>query len=195
MVNLERTGVILFYYFVYLKVNLDLEKNNQIGESWPNSIFMEVNLDPIGIEKRWTDDESWPNSFVEKVNRGEDLRWVSSRCPLTCALQGNCTLNQNWASFMHYLKIIITVFKKCQRFLSFWSKQYFARFDQYNSRTAWPSEILRPFLSFSANLLQDTCIILTKSAGHFEILRCIKHAQFKLRCSSSMSFFSDLTSW
>ena len=23
--------------------------------------------------------------FVEKVNRGEDLRWVGSRCPLTHA--------------------------------------------------------------------------------------------------------------
>ena len=27
MVNLEWMGILLFYYFVYLKVNLDLEKN------------------------------------------------------------------------------------------------------------------------------------------------------------------------
>ena len=27
-----------------------------------------------------------PNDFVEKVNRGEDLRWVGSRCPLMRAL-------------------------------------------------------------------------------------------------------------
>ena len=40
-----------------------------------------MNRDPIALEKRWTDGESWPNDFVEKVNRGEDLRWVGSRCP------------------------------------------------------------------------------------------------------------------
>ena len=49
--NLERTGVLLFYYFLYLKVNLDLEKTNQFGESSPNFIFATVNLDPILIEK------------------------------------------------------------------------------------------------------------------------------------------------
>ena len=63
-VNLERTYVLLFYYFPYLKVNLDLENTNQLGESSPNFIFAMVNLDP-------------------KVNRGENLRWVGSRCPLT----------------------------------------------------------------------------------------------------------------
>ena len=46
-----------------------------------------MNLDPIILEKRWIDGESWPNDFVEKVNRGEDLRWVGSRCPLTYALE------------------------------------------------------------------------------------------------------------
>ena len=80
IVNLERTGVLLFYYFLHLKVNIDLEKTNQLGESSPNFIFSAVNLDPIVTEKRWTD--GWPNEFVEKVNRGQDLRWVSSRCPL-----------------------------------------------------------------------------------------------------------------
>ena len=59
---------------------------NQLGESLPNFIFAVVNLDPIGLEKWWTDGESWPYDFVEKVNRGEDLRWVGSRCPLTHAL-------------------------------------------------------------------------------------------------------------
>ena len=82
MVNLERTCVLLFYYFLCLKVNLDLEKTNQLGESWPNFIFAVVNLDPIILEKRWIDGESWTNDFVEKVNRGEDLRWVGSWCPL-----------------------------------------------------------------------------------------------------------------
>ena len=86
MVNLERTRVLLFYYFLYLKVNLNLEKINQLGESSPNFIFAVVNLDSIILEKRWIDGESWPNNFVEKVKRGEDLRWVGSRYPLMCAL-------------------------------------------------------------------------------------------------------------
>ena len=82
MVNLEQTCVLLFYYILCLKANLDLEKTNQIGECSPNFIFMVVNLDPIILEKRGIDGESWPNDLVEKVNRGEDLRWVGSRCPL-----------------------------------------------------------------------------------------------------------------
>ena len=85
MVNLERTCVLLLYCFLYFKVNLDLEKTNQLGESSPNFIFEVVKLDPIILEKRWIDGETWPNDFVGKVNRGEDLRWVGSRCPLTRA--------------------------------------------------------------------------------------------------------------
>ena len=50
--NLERTGVLLFYYFVYLEVNLDLEKTNQLGESTPSFVFAAVNLDSIVIDKR-----------------------------------------------------------------------------------------------------------------------------------------------
>ena len=84
MVNLGRTCVLLFYYFLCLKAYLDLEKTNQLDESSPNFIFAEMDLDPTVIEKMWTDGESWPN--VDKVNRGEDLRWVGSRCPLTHAL-------------------------------------------------------------------------------------------------------------
>ena len=85
MVNLERMCYLLFYYFLCLKANLDLEKTNQLGESTPNFIFSVVNLDLIILEKRWIDGESWPDDFVEKVNRGEDLRWVGSRWPLTHA--------------------------------------------------------------------------------------------------------------
>ena len=85
MVNLERTCILLFYYFLCLKAKLDLEITNQLGESSPNFIFAVVNPDPIILEKRWIDGESWPNDFVEKVNRGEDLGWVGSRCPLTHA--------------------------------------------------------------------------------------------------------------
>ena len=53
MVNLKRTCVLLFYYFLYLKVNLDLEKKSawwiftqlyfRGGESWPNYFWREVN--------------------------------------------------------------------------------------------------------------------------------------------------------
>ena len=54
MVNLERTCVLLFYYFLCLKANLDLEKNKSAwwiftqlyfcyGESWPNYFGKEVN--------------------------------------------------------------------------------------------------------------------------------------------------------
>ena len=53
-VNLERTCVLLFYYFLYFKVNLDLEKNKSAwwiftqlyfcgGETWPNYFGKEVN--------------------------------------------------------------------------------------------------------------------------------------------------------
>ena len=44
--------MLLFYYFLYFQVNLDLEKTNQLGESSPNFILMRVNLDPIILEKR-----------------------------------------------------------------------------------------------------------------------------------------------
>ena len=90
IVNLERTCVSLFYYFLCLKVNIDLENTNQLGESSPNFIFAVVNLDPIILEKRWIDGESWPKDFVEKVNRGEDLRWIGSRCPFMHALSHAC---------------------------------------------------------------------------------------------------------
>ena len=50
--NLERAGVLLLYYFLYLKVNLDLVKINLLGESSPNFFFAAVDLEPIVIEKR-----------------------------------------------------------------------------------------------------------------------------------------------
>ena len=63
--NLERTGLLLFYYFLSVKVILDLEKKtNQLGESSPNLIFAAVNLEPTVMEKMWTDGESWPKDFV-----------------------------------------------------------------------------------------------------------------------------------
>ena len=57
MVNLYlvRFVKLVFYHFIiffYLKVNLHLNKTNQLGESSLNFIFAAVNLDPIAIEKR-----------------------------------------------------------------------------------------------------------------------------------------------
>ena len=87
MVNFERTCILLFYYFLCLK-----------SESWPrkNKSAL-VNLHPTLFSwwwiltqlfwKKWIDGESWPDNFVEKVNRGEDLRWVGLRCHLMCALE------------------------------------------------------------------------------------------------------------
>ena len=72
MVNLKLTCVLLFYYFLYLKVNLDMEKKQISLVNLNQLYFAVVNLDPIILEKRWIDGESWPNDFVEKVNRGED---------------------------------------------------------------------------------------------------------------------------
>ena len=103
-VNLERMCGLLFY-FLYFKVNLDLEKTNQLGESSPNSIFAVVNLDPIILEKRWIDGESWPNDFVEKVNRGEDLRWVGSRCPSMRALINKCQIKEKKIKLTYQLCI------------------------------------------------------------------------------------------
>ena len=62
----------MFYYFIYLKVNLDLGRINQIGKYSPNFIFKTVNLYQIVLEKRWTDRESWPDNFDEKMSRGEE---------------------------------------------------------------------------------------------------------------------------
>ena len=84
-VNLEWTGVLLFYYFVYLKVNLDLKNQIRLVNLHPtlfsrqwilNQLLKKkcelmVNLDLTILLKRWT---------------GVKMRWVGSRCPLTHAL-------------------------------------------------------------------------------------------------------------
>ena len=74
LVNLERTCVLLFYYFLCLKVNLDLEKNKSAwwiftqlyfrgGESWRNNFGKEVNwwwsLDLTILLKRWIEVKTW----------------------------------------------------------------------------------------------------------------------------------------
>ena len=127
--NLERTCVLLFYYFLCLKVNLDLEKANQLGESSPNFIFAVVNLDPIILGKGWIDGESWPNDFVGKVNRGEDLRWVGSRCPLTRALAHWMLSPDLHATLMEHLHLTVCVmaqrYLRCLRWTSssIWSSR------------------------------------------------------------------------
>ena len=50
------------------------------GESWPRTNKL---ARWIFTQLHFCGGESWPNDFVVKVNRGEDLRWVDSRCPLT----------------------------------------------------------------------------------------------------------------
>ena len=77
--------------------------------------------------------------------------------------------------FVPYLKIINTVLTinisilnklseklRNQAVFDLLTKQYFARFDQYNSRTIWPAESQMPFLSLSDNLLKDAYIIIIK---------------------------------
>ena len=61
-------------------------KNKSAWWIFTQFYFAVVNFDPIILERRWIDGESWPNDFVENVNRGKDLRWVGSRCPLMRAL-------------------------------------------------------------------------------------------------------------
>ena len=73
-VNLERTDVLFFYYFLYLESESWPRKKYQLGESSPNLIFVGVNLDPIVIKKkselvvnldltilfkRWTEVKTW----------------------------------------------------------------------------------------------------------------------------------------
>ena len=50
-----------------------------------------------------------------------------------------------------------------------------------NSRTAWPTNMLLPFLSSLDNLLQDAYIIFQKGVDNFEIAH--KHANFWLGVS------------
>ena len=52
ILNERVRGVLLFYHFLYWKVNLDLEKSNQLGETSPDFIFLAVNLDQIVMEER-----------------------------------------------------------------------------------------------------------------------------------------------
>ena len=103
----ERAFYCLIIFFVWKWILI--ESTNQLGESSPNFIFAVVNLDPIILEKRWIDGESWPNNFVEKVNWGEDLRWVGSRCPLTRALRlRSLFVNTNWVCHIGAIFHLVT---------------------------------------------------------------------------------------
>ena len=50
LVNLHLIERIVLFFF--LKVNLDLETTNQLGESSPKFIFAAVNRDPIFVMER-----------------------------------------------------------------------------------------------------------------------------------------------
>ena len=81
-----------FNYFVYLKVNLDLEITNQLGESSLNFIFAAVNLDPVCYRKKG---ELMVDLGLTILLKGEqrwrlEVDWVGSRCPFTCALMQYC---------------------------------------------------------------------------------------------------------
>ena len=53
MANLEWTCILLFYYFLCLKVNLDLEKKQiSLVNLHPTFFFTAVNLDPLVKEKK-----------------------------------------------------------------------------------------------------------------------------------------------
>ena len=76
MVNLERTCVSLFYYFLCLKANRDLAKTNQLESSptlfsqwwiltqlfWKRGELM-VNPDLTILLKRWTEVKTWGGKF------------------------------------------------------------------------------------------------------------------------------------
>ena len=98
--------------------------------------------------------------------------------------RGNCTLNQNWACFVHYLE---ANFLKSQVIQASWSKLsdkhkngvkilgqngsgvidqntvLYILINRPKSRTACPTEILMPIFSFSDTLLQESHIVLQKS--------------------------------
>ena len=102
--------------------------------------------------------------------------------PLHMYLRGNCTSNQNWACFVCYLNITTTVLKNNISILKqiVWeTPKWHYNFSRsssswviyqnrqnislmHNSRTAWPTKILMPFLSFLDNLLQVAYLIFQK---------------------------------
>ena len=88
--------------------------------------FRGVNLDPNVFEKRWTDGQSWHNDIVEKVNIGEDLRWVGSRCPLTHALG----IRAGWDFFFSWRET-------CKR----WSDNNLQNFLTYRWKSVLPHKI------------------------------------------------------
>ena len=139
MLNLERTGDLLFDYFVYLKVNLDLEKTNPLDESSATFTFVAVNLDSIVTPKKGELNLDLL-IFIERVNRGKDLRLVGSRCPLTRALGQLCFLSNFW-------RVVLTGVRRrtrshtahTRRFCGTWAnfvvwvifgELFFERFDQ-----------------------------------------------------------------
>ena len=123
MVNLERTCILLFYYFLCLKVNPDLEKAYQLGESSPDFIFGVVNLDPIILEKGWIDGESWPKDFVGKVNQRWRLEVGRFKISFDACIKSSvCYLvlekyfqNKNCESFLSVHEWAHDLYQKCHK--------------------------------------------------------------------------------
>ena len=84
----------MFYYFVYLKLNLDLEKQISLV-NLHRTLFLRW---CILTQLFWRRGELMVNLdrtiLIKKVNRGGDLRWVGSRCPLTRALSKYLNLSK-----------------------------------------------------------------------------------------------------
>ena len=56
-----------------------------------------------------------------------------------------------------------------------------------NSRTAWPTEILMSFLSFSDNLLQDSYFSFQSGVDNFQVGIVPNMLNFGLSCDSSLN--------
>ena len=87
--------------------------------------------------------------------------------PLACyfakndLLRRNCTPNQNWVCFVHYiykLSTLVWIWYKHPE-ANYWKNGIRIKLQLPSSKTALPTKILMPwFLSFSDNLLQDNHI-------------------------------------
>ena len=119
---------------------------------------------------------------VQPTNQWLNWKTCTVFQPRVLQLMGKGTPNKNWACFVHSLKIINTFLNNNIRILIqiVWGTQKwrenFSRssgsgvIDQNsilhalinNSRSTWLTKILRQFLNFSDNLLQDNDIVLKK---------------------------------
>ena len=118
MVNLEWTYVLLSYYFVYLKVNLHLEKTNQHsgiftqlyfrdGESWPTCFGKEVNWWWMFTQRFcWKGEQRWRlevgrfkmsfDACIIMINKSTDLQssmTFKGHARITCSTINMCAIS------------------------------------------------------------------------------------------------------